>query len=69
MSDWRREYDDEVADLQEEARAAAADLTGEPATPQGLHQGGWRPYAGGFEKWEDEAVDDYLYPLDLEGLA
>lgn len=53
--DWKREIDEELIELEDEAHALLDQVLGLDEEPQGLHQQGWEP-------WEDEAVEDYLYP-------
>ena len=63
VRDWEREYE-----LDDEDRALLEHVLGDDRPPQGLHQGGTRPppLHSRWERWEDEAVDDYLYPSGLD---
>lgn len=61
MSDWRRELENELAAEADEYEALVEHIFDEGGRrPQGLHQGGWKPF-GDPEPWEDEAVVEHQY--------
>lgn len=65
VRDWHLEFE-----LDPEDAALLNHVYDDDKPPQGLHQGGvTRAMYGAHERWEDEAIDDFLYPWDDDDLG